>query len=249
MYIKLNTKMPVYDNFKMIDVNWVNIYAGETEDLPHSCPPPMGKPALISSFVDANLMDYLTTGRSQTGIIHFLNKTLIEWYPKLKSCAEADTYGSEYAATRICTDNIVDLCNTLLYLGVPLHMVNGLDASYMFGNNILVVNLNVMPSVKLQCRYQILYYNLTWEAQDKGVIKFVHMNGIEKLENIVTKSCAYNTCFPLIKSLLFWCDVDFIKERVVAEGSKNRSSTPPLSQANYNPQQSYKLELCYILVE
>ena len=37
----------------------------------------MGKPALISSFVDANLMDYLIIGISQTGIIHLLNKTLI----------------------------------------------------------------------------------------------------------------------------------------------------------------------------
>ena len=28
MYIKFNTEMPCYDNFKMIDVSWVNIYSG-----------------------------------------------------------------------------------------------------------------------------------------------------------------------------------------------------------------------------
>lgn len=34
-YSKFNTDIPVYDNFKTIEVNWGNQYAGETEYLPH----------------------------------------------------------------------------------------------------------------------------------------------------------------------------------------------------------------------
>ena len=70
-------------------------------------------------------MVYLTTGRSQTGIIHLLNKTHIEWYSKSKSCVEISTYGSEYDATCICTDKIVDLHNIISRLGVPHQMVIG----------------------------------------------------------------------------------------------------------------------------
>ena len=77
MSIKFNTKMPVYYNFNTIEGNWGNQYDGEPEDLPHSFPTPMGNPVLISRFFDANLMNYLTMGRSHTGIIHLLNKTPI----------------------------------------------------------------------------------------------------------------------------------------------------------------------------
>ena len=55
----------------------------------------MGKPVLISRFVDTNLMEDLTTGRSQIGNIHLLNKTPIEGYYKSQSCVETATYGSE----------------------------------------------------------------------------------------------------------------------------------------------------------
>ena len=86
--------MPTYDNFKTTEGKRGNLYVGEPEDLPHSCPPPVCKPVLISRFVDENLMDDLTTEISQTGIIHLLNKTPIECYSKLQSCVETATYGS-----------------------------------------------------------------------------------------------------------------------------------------------------------
>ena len=79
MYIKYNTEMPTYDNFKTIEGNRVNLYAGEPEYLPRPSAPPMVNPVLIYIFLDQNLMDDPTTGRSQTGIIHILNNTPVEW--------------------------------------------------------------------------------------------------------------------------------------------------------------------------
>ena len=96
----------------------------------------MGKPFLITSFVDANLKADLTTGISQTRIIHLRNKTLIEWKYKSQSCVETATYVSEYDAAYICNNHIFDLCNTLFYIGVPLQMVNGSDSSFTFGDNL-----------------------------------------------------------------------------------------------------------------
>ena len=79
IFIKFNTQISLYYNFKTINGNWRNLYAGNPEDLPHSCPPPMGKTVLISTFVDDNFMADLTTGRSQTGSIYILNNTTIKW--------------------------------------------------------------------------------------------------------------------------------------------------------------------------
>ena len=125
----------------------------------------MGKPVLITSFVDDNLIADLTTGISQTVIIHLLNKSPIEWYYKPQSCVKTATYGSEYAAACMCTDQIVHLCNTLIYLDVTLQMVNGTDASFMFGDNFSVVNSTVMPAGKLQCNSHIFNCHRTRQAQ------------------------------------------------------------------------------------
>ena len=92
------------------------MYAGEPEDLTHSCPHPMGKPVLITSFVDDNLMADLTTGISHARIIDLMNKTPIKCYSKSQSCVKNSTYSSNYIAARICTDYIVDFYNTLRYL-------------------------------------------------------------------------------------------------------------------------------------
>ena len=101
-------------------------------------------------------------------------------------------------------------------------MVNGSDASFMFGDNFFVVNLNVMPAGKLQCRFHILKYHRTREAQAKGVIKFLNINGNENPTDIVTKSRTSNTWVPLMKLLLFWRNMVFLKYQVVAKGIKKR---------------------------
>ena len=132
----------------------------------------MGRPVLITSFVDANLTADLTTGIYHTGIIHLLKNTPIKWYSKSQHYVETATYGSEYTANCICTDQIFDLQNTICYLGVPIQMVNGADASFMFGDNLSVVNLTIMPTGKLQRLYHILNYHRTKESQAKGIIKF-----------------------------------------------------------------------------
>ena len=50
-----------------------------------------------------------------------------------------------------------------------------------------------MLAGKLQHRSHIINYHHTREAQAKGIIKFVHMNGNDNPADIVTKSRTYNT--------------------------------------------------------
>ena len=72
------------------------------------------------------------------------------------------------------------------------------------------------------------------------------MNGNEKTANIVTKIRAYNTWFHLMKPLLLWTNMYFLKEQVFPDGGENRLSTPPLHQAKGTAQQSFKLDLWHI---
>jgi len=52
------------------------------EVLPHDMPTLLGKFVTLTHYVDANLYHDLITGRSVTGILHFANKTPIDWYSK-----------------------------------------------------------------------------------------------------------------------------------------------------------------------
>jgi hypothetical protein len=78
--IRFHTGIPNYDDHEIPKHDWMYSVYGETsEEMPSGMPTPKGKPIRTTSFVDANLMHDLTTGRSATGILHFLNQTPIDF--------------------------------------------------------------------------------------------------------------------------------------------------------------------------
>jgi hypothetical protein len=119
--------------------------------LPKDAPEPLGKYVTLSHYVDANLIHDVTTGKSVTGILHLINKTTLDWYSKKQATVETATYGSEFVAARICVEQIIDLCSTLRYLGVPVR-----EKNYMFGNNKLVVDSSMRLDAKLHKRHTML---------------------------------------------------------------------------------------------
>ena len=50
--------------------------------LPHNAQEPLGKHVTVPHYVNANHMHDITTGQSVTGILHMINKTLLDWYSK-----------------------------------------------------------------------------------------------------------------------------------------------------------------------
>ena len=89
-------------------------------DLPTSCPIPLGKSVQRDAFVDADHAGELTTRRSQTGILIFLNMSPIVWYYKRQNTVEANTYGSEFGAMHILVEMLIALRYKLRLFGVPI---------------------------------------------------------------------------------------------------------------------------------
>ena len=197
--IKFNTEMPDYSNYKVEKKNWGHIYHPCQEEIPEDMPKPRGKPVMTTTFVDANLLHDVITGRSCTGIIHLLNKTPIDWFSKRQNTVETATYGSEFVAARTAVDQIVDLRYTLRMLGVPL-----IGPSWLFGDNLSVVNSSTMPSGKLLKRQNILNYHRVREAQAAGFINFVHIDGKNNPADICTKHTSSREWYELMKPLIFW---------------------------------------------
>ena len=81
------------------------MYGSVKEELPKDMPEPLGKHVTLVSYVDANLYHDILTGRSATGILHFCNQTLVDWYSKRQACVQTATFGSEFVAARIAVDH------------------------------------------------------------------------------------------------------------------------------------------------
>ena len=217
--IKFNTEMPDYSRYKKVEApNWGHIYHPCGEELPSDMPPAKGKPVMTTTFVDANLMHDILTGRSCTGIIHLLNKTPIDWFSKRQNQCETATYGSEFVAARTAVDQIVDLRYTLRMLGVQLT-----GPSWMFGDNLSVVNSSTLPSGKLQKRHNILNFHRVREAQAAGIVNFVHIDGKQNPADICTKHTSSRQWYEVMKPLIFWRWRDDSMGSHQTEGSSNES--------------------------
>ena len=83
-----------------------------------------------TTYVDANLHHDQVTDRAVTACLHLVNATPSHWHTKRQATVETATFGSEFLAAKLATDQIIDLRYTLMYLGVPIR-----SKSYLFDDN------------------------------------------------------------------------------------------------------------------
>ena len=142
--LRFRTDEPNYMHLRDLENDWTRIYGNVLEEIPKDAAEPRGKSVTTTTFLDANLLHDLITGRSVTAVLHFLNLTLGDWYSKRQATVENATYGSEFVAAKTATEQIVDIRQTLRYLGVPIK-----SNAYMFGDNKSVVTIREAIAAKI----------------------------------------------------------------------------------------------------
>ena len=198
--IRMRVHEPDYSDIPETSYDWCNtVYGAVHEAIPEDAPEPLGKFVILTTFVDANLYHDMLTGRSVTGIIHFINQTPFDWYSKKQSTVETATYGSEFVAVRIATDQIIEHRTMLRYLGVPLH-----QKTFMFGDNKSVVDSSSVPHSKLHKRHTALSYHRVREAIASGIIQFTHVISTLNPADILSKHWGYSQIWSMLQTLLFW---------------------------------------------
>jgi hypothetical protein len=198
--IRIRTEEPDYSALPEQDFDWTYTVYGEVTELkPKDAPEPLGKHVRLTHYVDANLFHCMVTGRSVTGILHLANKTPIDWYSKKQNTVETATYGSEFVAARTCTEQSIDLRNTLRYLGVPVY-----DRCYMFGDNKSVVDSSTIPHAKLHKRHTALSFHRVREAIASKTLAFCHVRGEHNPADILSKHWGYQQVWKLLQPLMFW---------------------------------------------
>ena len=122
-------------------------------------PEPHGKAVVTTTTMDANLNNCLATGKSLTGCLHFVNKTPVDWYSKKQATVETATYDSELPAAKTATEQIMDIRQTLRYLGAPIG-----SKSFLFGDNRSVVTSASLPDSTLTKHHNIKTFHRVREA-------------------------------------------------------------------------------------
>ena len=200
--IRFRTGKPDYSELEPGSYDWsssvYDLDENDEEKVPSDVPIPLGEPVITTTYVDANLMHCLTTGRSATGVLHLVNGTPIDWYSKRQATVQSATYGSEFVAARIATDQVIDLKQTLEYMGIPV------ERAVMFGDNQSVVTSVTVPQSKLNKRHVALSYHRTREAIATKQLEFYHINGDINPADMLSKFAGYPQFWPILRSLLFW---------------------------------------------
>ena len=183
--IRFRTGEPDFSSLKDQEYDWTrSVYSGACEQIPHDIPKPLGKHVQTTHYVDANLHHDLATGKAVTAALHFLNQTPIDAYTKRQSTVETATSGSEFVAARTAVDQIIDICTTLRYHGVPIR-----DKSYMFGDNRSVVTSSTIPNSTISKKHHLASYHRVREAIAAKYISFHWKDGKSNPADILLQLC------------------------------------------------------------
>ena len=94
--IQVQTDEPDFSAFPDTTYDWVqSVYGNVKEVIPEDCPKLLGKHGTLLHYIDVNLYHDMLSGRSVTGILHFVNKCPIDWYSKKQGTVEMAMFGSE----------------------------------------------------------------------------------------------------------------------------------------------------------
>ena len=200
-YIRIRTDPPDYSDLHEAHYDWARtVYGDVTEEKPRNAPRPLGKPVVLTSYVDANLYHDMITGRSVSAVLHFINQTPIEWFSKKQSTVETATYGSEFVAAKVAVQQIMGLRVGLRYLGVEIQ-----GATRLFGDNGSVVKSGSMPHSTLRKRHHALSYHYTREAVASNAVDFQFLPGHLNPADILSKHWGYPQVWAsALRPILFW---------------------------------------------
>ena len=139
------------------------------------------------------------TGRSVTGVLHYINKAPVDWFSKKQATVETATYGSEFTAAKTAIQQITALRLKLRYLGVPIQ-----GGTYLFGDNQSVVTSGSVPHSQLSKRHHGLAYHYTREAIASGMVHFHHIPGEHNPSDVLSKHWGYAQTWPTLQPVMFW---------------------------------------------
>ena len=125
------------------------------------------------------------------------SQTPVDWYSKKQATVETATYGSEFVAAKTATEQIMDIRQTLRYLGAPIT-----TKSFLSGDNRSVVTSATLPHSTLTKRHNILAFHRVREAIAAKLMAFYWIQSAYNLSDMLSKHWDHPTVYPMISKFL-----------------------------------------------
>lgn len=196
--IRIDTSYPPVPETTASPEYWKKLYPEAAEKIPDTYPEALGKPVQLWLEFDSDHAHDLETRRSVTGVLLFINNTLVKWYCKRQSTVETSTYGAEINACKTAGELVIEYRYKLRMLGVPLK-----DKAFVYGDNLSVIINGSRPESVLKKKTHACYFHFIRELCAASLMSLHKIDSKENRSDALTKSLAGGPFYHLMKSLLF----------------------------------------------
>jgi hypothetical protein len=196
--VKFDTKQFTFQGLEFTDYDWSRHYHDAAEEIPDDMPTPITDNIQITVFSDASHASDLVTRRSVTGILLFINLTLIRSYCKRQNTIELATYGSEFVAARIAIELIIEYRYKLRMIGIQVKK----PAILLLDNESVFKNAT-LPSSALKKKHNAIAYHKVHEAVAAGIVRIAYIPSSYNRADILTKPLNPYEYYNLLKQILF----------------------------------------------
>ena len=154
-------------------MDWSEFYPDTDSLIPDNCPKSLGEAVKITCYVDANHAGNMVTRRSHTGFVIFMNSA---------PTVETSTFGSEYVALRIATEQIIALRYKLSMMGIKVE-----DPANVFCDNEAVAKNSATPESVLTKKHNAICFHKVRECCAAGIIRVGWIDGKSNPADLFTK--------------------------------------------------------------
>ena len=134
--------------------------------------------------MDSNHGHDLVTGKSITGLIMFVGRTLILWYSKRQGSVQTSTFSAEFIALKKGVEEAITIQYYLKLMGVKVT-----KPAVIYGDNLSAIKNMIEPGSPLKKKYLALLYHFCREHYSAGIMD------IQKIDS------KYNYVDPFTKRL------------------------------------------------
>ena len=158
-------------------------YPEAREELDANLPTPVVDEMAISVFVDSDHAHDKLTRRSITGMMIFVGRTPVFYSSKRQGAIETSTYGAEFCAMRLATEEAISVRYMLRCLGVKVT-----KPTLMFGDNLGVIQNATLKESLLKKKHTAINYHKVREATAAGIVHPVKIHTTNNFADVLTKS-------------------------------------------------------------
>jgi hypothetical protein len=181
--VVFNPTYPGADMRAFIKTDWKLMYGDVNKAIPPNAPVTRGKSIDLRLSVDSNHAGEHFTRCSRTGFVIYLSMAPIVWFSKRQPTVESSVFWGEFVAMKNGIETTRGLRYKLRMMGVTID-----GPTYVYGNNMSVVNNTQCPESILKNKSNAICYHAVRESAAMGESIIGRVTSVKNPADICNKA-------------------------------------------------------------